>query len=235
MAANGISTLATKRARQDAKLTLAGNDRTARNVVQSGRYADTTADATQLPTRYKTGDNFTGNIVDNANTGGLVIGRPWTSAAPASFTLTEVVNIAGASIVETNTGPLTLVAKATSYQVNPIEDGYISVNGTTIKTTALGSRGHTLAVISPAGATVGSINTYDTFESAPGDGGAAGRTALTSALNAVSTGNYIVLVSWDACSFDTTLRSALNTGYGTTLTTTWASTRYSHIVIAKKL
>lgn len=79
MAANGISTLATKRARQDAKLTLAGNDRTARNAVQPGRYADTTADATQLPTRYKAGDNFTGNIVDNPNTGGLKTGRPWAA------------------------------------------------------------------------------------------------------------------------------------------------------------
>lgn len=79
MAANGISTLATKKARQDAKLTLAGNDRTARNAVQPGRYADTTGDATQLPTRYKAGDNFTGNIVDNANTGGLKTGRPWAA------------------------------------------------------------------------------------------------------------------------------------------------------------
>ena len=39
MAANGISTLATKRARQDAKLTQADADRAARNVVQPGRYA----------------------------------------------------------------------------------------------------------------------------------------------------------------------------------------------------
>ena len=32
---------------------------------------------TQLPTKYAVGDNFTGNIVDNANTGGLILGRPW--------------------------------------------------------------------------------------------------------------------------------------------------------------
>lgn len=163
------------------------------------------------------------------------VGR--ASNSGRAFTLKETINTDGASIVETNVGPLTIVAKATSYQVNPIEDGYIRVNGTTIKTTNLAddSRGHTLAVISPAGATVGSITTYDTYESAPGDQGAAARTALTSALNAVATGNYIVLVSWDACSFDSTLRSALNTGYGTTLTTTWTSSRYSHIVIAKKI
>ena len=77
MADNGISTLTYKRQRQDAKLTLAGNDRIAQNVVEPGRYADTSADATQLPTRYKTGDNDTNNVVDNPNVGGLLVGRPW--------------------------------------------------------------------------------------------------------------------------------------------------------------
>jgi len=77
MAANGISTLSTKRARQDAKLTLAGNDRAAQNVIQPGRYADTSADATQLPTRYAVSDNDTKDVVDNPNVGGLKIGRPW--------------------------------------------------------------------------------------------------------------------------------------------------------------
>ena len=80
MAANGISTLATKRARQDAKLALANADRTARNVVEPGRYADTTADATQLPTRYNSAGNLVNSthpLVDNANTGGLLPGRPW--------------------------------------------------------------------------------------------------------------------------------------------------------------
>jgi hypothetical protein len=79
MAANNISTLATKRARQDAKLTLANADRAARNVVESGRYADVTADATQLPTRYNTsGNEVNGDdpLIDNPNTGGLKQGRP---------------------------------------------------------------------------------------------------------------------------------------------------------------
>ena len=77
MAANGISTLATKRERQDAKLALAAVDRIARNGVEPGRYADTTPDATQLPTRYAVGDNDTNNVVDNPNVGGLQQGRPW--------------------------------------------------------------------------------------------------------------------------------------------------------------
>ena len=69
----------TKRERQDAKLALANADRAARNVVVPGRYADVTADATQLPTRYAVGDNNTNNVVNNANTGGLKQGRPWAS------------------------------------------------------------------------------------------------------------------------------------------------------------
>ena len=79
MAANNISTLPFKRDRQDAKLTLAGQDRSARNVVEPGRYTDVTADATQLPTRYTVGDNNTNNVVVNSNTGGLKQGRPWAT------------------------------------------------------------------------------------------------------------------------------------------------------------
>ena len=75
MAANGISTLANKKLRQEAKLAQANADRAARNVVEPGRYADTTADINQLPTKYDT-DN---SLIDNPNTGGLKPGRPWAS------------------------------------------------------------------------------------------------------------------------------------------------------------
>ena len=73
MATNGISTLANKKLRQEAKLTLAGQDRAARNVVEPGRYSDVTADVTQLPTKYEA-DN---SVTDNPNSGGLLPGRPW--------------------------------------------------------------------------------------------------------------------------------------------------------------
>ena len=76
MAANGISTLALKITRQQQKLALANTDRAARNVVEPGRYADVTADITQLPTQYNATSN-TGALVDNANAGGLQQGRPW--------------------------------------------------------------------------------------------------------------------------------------------------------------
>ena len=75
MAANGISTLANKKLRQEAKLAQANADRAARNVVEPGRYADVTADISQLPTKYDT-DN---TLIDNANTGGLKPGRPYAA------------------------------------------------------------------------------------------------------------------------------------------------------------
>ena len=69
MALNGISTLSTKELRQKAKLDLAA----AKRATDGNPRA--TYDITQLPTQY------TGNAVtDNANTGGLVQGRPWTTS-----------------------------------------------------------------------------------------------------------------------------------------------------------
>lgn len=71
MSANGISTLATKELRQLAKLELAAAKRLAQGNARP--YYD----LTQLPTLYD--DN---TVVDNANAGGLVAGRPWTSTPP---------------------------------------------------------------------------------------------------------------------------------------------------------
>ena len=63
------SGLADKEARQIAKLDLAETNRAAVGNPRA------TYDITQLPTRYSGND-----IVDNANTGGLVVGRPWVIA-----------------------------------------------------------------------------------------------------------------------------------------------------------
>lgn len=73
MSANGISTLANKKLRQEAKLALAGNDRAAQNVIEPGRYTDTSADITQLPTKY----NADNTVTNNPNVGGLLPKRPW--------------------------------------------------------------------------------------------------------------------------------------------------------------
>jgi len=84
MAANGISTLASKQARQTAKLSKATAKRQGKTVAVNGTItgaidstkpyykARNTLDVTQLPTV------FSGNTIsDNANAGGLVQGRPW--------------------------------------------------------------------------------------------------------------------------------------------------------------
>jgi hypothetical protein len=76
MSANGIAQLSTKQAKQVAKLNLAAAKRQAdapnRDQATSAddRY---TYDINKLPTKYS------GNtIVDNANVGGLIQGRPWS-------------------------------------------------------------------------------------------------------------------------------------------------------------
>ena len=63
---NKISRLATRQLRQEAKLALATLDRTASGQPHTLTIND-------LPTKYS-GDT----IVDNANAGGLVQGRPWS-------------------------------------------------------------------------------------------------------------------------------------------------------------
>ena len=86
MAANGISDLATKALKQAAKLAKATAKRQGKTVADDGTIsgaidstknyyrARNTLDITQLPTQYS-GDS----LIDNANTGGLVEGRPWTT------------------------------------------------------------------------------------------------------------------------------------------------------------
>lgn len=74
MAANGISTLSSKEAKQLAKLELAQTKRRAGGNVNSPAYRTlNTYDIELLPTRYV--DNA---VVDNTNVGGLQSGRPWT-------------------------------------------------------------------------------------------------------------------------------------------------------------
>lgn len=71
MALNGISTLTYKLDRQLAKLEIAATKRAADGNARA------TYDITQLPTVYAEDNNDTNDVVDNPNTGGLVVGRPW--------------------------------------------------------------------------------------------------------------------------------------------------------------
>jgi hypothetical protein len=69
MSANGIAHLPTREARQKAKLDQAAIDRAADGNPRA------TYDITQLPTQYD--DDA---VVNNPNTGGLVVGRPWITS-----------------------------------------------------------------------------------------------------------------------------------------------------------
>jgi hypothetical protein len=87
MALNGISDLATKQLKQEAKLTIAEAKRQGKVVADDGTVTgvvDPTKpyyrtlnvlDIDLLPTKYDDND-----LIDNPNVGGLVQGRPWTEA-----------------------------------------------------------------------------------------------------------------------------------------------------------
>jgi hypothetical protein len=60
-------------------------------------------------------------------------------------------------------------------------------------------------------------------------------TTLASALNGVASGNIVVLVVYDASALNAGVRSAINTGYGSTNSNTWTASRRSHIFIGEKV
>lgn len=223
MSANGISTLPTKEERQRAKLDLAAIDRDTDGEPRA------TYDLTLLPTQYN------GNaVLNNANIGGLVVGRPWINTV-ADFTFYEAF---GTTLAITTTQYVSgnkIYAESSTYDVPNFQPARIAVNDVEILNTEL--RGHTLVVLDSNGNVVTGPTQYDTYETVPfsGDGGAPARAALSSALNAVSSDNIIVLVVYDASSVDASVRSAINTGYGSTNANTWTAQRRSHIFIGIKI
>jgi len=86
MAANSISTLSTKQAKQVAKLDIASAKRQGKTVATDGTISGS-VDPTKNYYRYNNTYNladlptqYSGNtVVDNANVGGLKNARPWTS------------------------------------------------------------------------------------------------------------------------------------------------------------
>lgn len=218
MAANGISTLLTKELRQKAKLDLAAANRAA---VSNPR---ATYDITQLPTQ------FDGNaVVNNPNAGGLVTGRPWIATQPA-FTFYEAFGTNVAISTTQYVSGNKIYAESSTYDVPSYQNARIVVNDITVANTAL--RGHTLVVLDSYGDVVTGPTQYDTWDT----GGAPGaRAALASALGAVATDRIAVLVVYDASGLDAGIRSAINTGYGSTNSNTWESQRQSHIFIGEKI
>ena len=214
MAANGISTLATKELRQKAKLDQAATDRAADGNPRA------TYDLTLLPTQY---DDDT--VVDNPNIGGLVASRPWIETV-STFTFYEAFGTTAAISTTQYVSGNKIYAESSTYDVPDYQPARVVVNDIEIVNTE--ARGHTLVVLDSYGNIVTAATQYDTYDNP------ANVTALASALNAVATGNIVVLVVYDASAVNANVRSAINIGYGSTNPNTWTATRISHIFIGIK-
>lgn len=211
MAANGISTLATKELRQKAKLDLAAAKRAA-----TGRRS--TVDLTELPTQYNNNA-----IINNSNGSGLLTGRPWVNA-PA-FTFYEAFGTTTALATTKYVSGNKIYVYSSSFDVPGYQNAKVTVNE--IEVLNIGARGHNMVVLDTYGDVV-STASYDTY------GSVGAVTALANALNGVASGNIVVLTVWDASSLDAAVRSALNTGYGSTNNNTWTASRVDHIFIGIK-
>jgi hypothetical protein len=214
MSANGIAHLATKELRQKAKLDLAATNRAARSNPRS------TYDITELPTQYS------GNsIVDNPNIGGLLEGRPWINTV-SPFTFYEAINTTVALSTTQYVSGNKIYVYSSSLDVPSYQNARVVVND--IEVLNVASRGHSLVVLNSYGDVL-STTTYDTY------GSAGASTALASALSAVASGNIVVLTAWDASALTAAVRSAINTGYGSTNNNQWTPIRYDHIFIGIKI
>jgi hypothetical protein len=120
MSANGISRLQYKRDRQLAKLALA--EATRQGLGYTNQYLDTTL----LPTIYAENDNDTNNVIDNPNSGGLIIGRPWTAVAPEPSVpeFTNPTQTTGSAVSVVALSPFT--GGGNSYQFSTSTNSYLS-------------------------------------------------------------------------------------------------------------
>ncbi len=224
MSANGIARLATRELRQKAKLDLAATKRAADAASRDNPVnADTrsTYDITQLPTQYNNN-----SVINNGNAGGLVIGRPWIGGV-AAFTFYEAFGTTTAISTTRYVSGNKIYAESSTYDVPSYQPARVMVNEIQVANTEL--RGHTLVVLDSYGDVVVGPTQFDTYIDP------ANLTTLASALNAVPSGNIVVLVSYDATALNAAVRSAINTGYGSTNSNTWVAGRTSHIFIGIKV
>jgi len=215
MGLNGILDLATKELKQKAKLDLAA----AKRATDGNPRA--TYDITTLPTQYNDND-----LINNPNIGGLVQGRPWIETV-STFTFYEAFGTTTAISTTQYVSGNKIYAESSTYDVPSFQPARVVVNDIQVVNTEL--RGHTLVVLDTYGDVVTAATQYDTYIDP------ANLTTLAAALNAVSSGNIVVLVVYDASAVNATVRSAINTGYGSTNSDTWTAQRKSHIFIGEKI
>lgn len=213
--ANKIDQLATKELRQKSKLDLAAVKRAADGNARA------TYDITLLPTQYNDDD-----IINNPNAGGLFVGRPWIETV-STFTFYEAFGTTSAISTTQYVSGNKIYAESSTYDVPDFQPARVIVNDIEVVDTEL--RGHTLVVLDSYGDVVSGPTQYDTYIDP------ANVTALANALNAVASGNIAVLVVYDASAVDASVRSAINTGYGSTNSNTWTAQRRSHIFIGIKI
>jgi hypothetical protein len=170
------------------------------------------------------GSATAGNSGGGGNGGSGIVVLKFTT--PAEFTFYEAfgtnVAISTTQFVSGNK----IYAESSTYDVPSYQNARIVVNDIEVANTAL--RGHTLTVLDSYGDVVAGPTQYDTYISP------ANVTALASALSSVASNNIAVLVVYDASAVDAAVRSAINTGYGSTNSNTWTATRISQIFIGIK-
>jgi hypothetical protein len=174
------------------------------------------------------GSATAGNSGGGGNGGSGIVVLKFTT--PAEFTFYEAFGTTTAISTTQFVSGNKIYAESSTYDVPSFQPARVVVNDIQIVNTEL--RAHTLVVLDTYGDVVTAATQYDTWDT----GGAPGAsTALASALGAVATGNIVVLVSYDASALTAGVRSAINTGYGSTNTDTWTAQRRSHIFIGVKI
>jgi hypothetical protein len=202
------------------------------DIAAAARAVDSNARATYdislMPTKYDENQ-----IINNPNAGGLVAGRPWIETV-STFTFFEAFGTTTTISTTQYVSGNKIYAESSSYDVSiPAPPARVVVNDIEVlrrgDTPNPPGRGHNLVVLDSYGDVVVPATQFDTYIDP------ANLTALASALNAVASGNIVVLVVYDASAVDAGVRSAINTGYGSTNTDTWTADRKSHIFIGVKI
>jgi hypothetical protein len=211
--------IGSKERRQKQKLDIAAVARSADSNPRS------TYDITLLPTQYNNNA-----VINNPNVGGLVVGRPWIETV-STFTFYEAFGTTSAISTTQYVSGNKIYAEASTYDVPDFQPARVVVNDIEVLLAGEdpGRRGHNMVVLDTYGDVVTPATQYDTYID-PNN-----LTALASALNSVASGNIVVLVTYDASALDAGVRSALNTGYGSTNSDTWTAQRKSHIFIGEKI
>ena len=161
------------------------------------------------------------------------MGRPWITTEPA-LTFYEAFGTTTALATTKYVSGNKIYAYSSTYDTPSYQPARVVVND--IEVLLHGEnpplpygRGHNLVVLDSYGDVVTAADQYDTYFT-PSDS-----TALASALTAVASGNIVVLVVYDASALTAAVRSAINTGYGSTNANTWTADRKSHIFIGIKV